>query len=375
MAARGICAAVVAAASLAFAGGAGAEDIRIGAVLPLSGPNAVYGDIFMAGASLAADHANADKLLNGKLVIQAEDSQALPQQGVTVMNKLANVEKVPYVLSAFTGVSKAISAIGHRTKTVMVNGGAVGPDLAELGAYFWNVIPLANFEVRTLVPYLVKTRGFKRWVMVYVDDPAGNAIRKEIEANMPAAGGELVEALSVPVNAQQFSGIAARVRDLKPDVVYFASYGAQQLQLVKQLRDNGVTQPLATYSAINVPETNTLPEALGIVYTTQQLNWAATDPVTKRFVEDFKAKYGKAPSVYHANYYNAARLFALLAASLQKQGKPITGENLLAERLAAKSFDFVGGTVSFEANGTVVSPIQINEVDGKGGKVIEAHSG
>jgi len=365
---------VRAAGTLAIAmacGAANAEDVRVGAVFPMSGPNATYGDLFMAGASLAADHANADKALNGKLVVQPEDSQALPQQGVTVMNKLVNVEKVAYVLSAFTGVSKAISPIAQRTKTVTVNGGAVGPDLAELGPYFWNVIPLANFEVRTLVPYITKDRGLKRWVMIYVDDPVGQAIRKELETHVPGAGGELVEALSVPVNAQQFSGIAARVRDAKPDVVYFASYGAQQLQIVKQLRDNGVTQQLATYSAINIPEANGVPEALGILYTTQKLNWQSNDPVTKRFVDDFKTKYGKAPSIYNANYYNAVRLAGLLAGGLQKKGKPVTGENLLAERIETKTFAFVGGTVSFEQNGTVVSPIQINEVDGKGGKVLK----
>src|SRR5690606_19682715 len=119
-----------------------AADVTIGALFPLSGPNASYGDIFGSGVNLAAEHVNADNLVNGKLTIQYEDSQALPQQGLIGMNKLVNVAKVPYVLSAFTGVSKAISTTATRTKTVAVNGGGVGPDLADLGPYFWNVIPL-----------------------------------------------------------------------------------------------------------------------------------------------------------------------------------------------------------------------------------------
>src|SRR5437667_3979928 len=142
--------------ALSFGTAAQGQEVRIGAVFPMSGPNASYGDIFGSGANLAAEHVNADKMLSGKLSILYEDSQALPQQGVIGMNKLVNVEKVPYVLSAFTGVSKAISTVAQRTKTVAVNGGGVGPDLAELGPYFWNVIPLANFEVRAMIPYLVK---------------------------------------------------------------------------------------------------------------------------------------------------------------------------------------------------------------------------
>src|SRR5690606_27902434 len=91
-----------------------AQELKIGAVLPLSGANADYGDLYMTGTELAVEHITADGLLKGKLSIQYEDSQALPQQGVIAMNKLVNVEKTPYVLSAFTGVSKAISPIAQR---------------------------------------------------------------------------------------------------------------------------------------------------------------------------------------------------------------------------------------------------------------------
>jgi hypothetical protein len=72
------------------------------------------------------------------------------------------------------------------------------------------------------------------------------------------------------------------------------------------------------------------------------------------------------PGVYNTNYYNMVRLFVLLAQELQKHGKPVTGENLLAQRMAGKSFDLVGSRVSFEANGTVKAPIQINEIDASG---------
>lgn len=347
-----------------------AKDLTIGALFPMSGPNAVYYDIFGSGANLAVEHINADNMLDGKLSIQYEDSQALPQQGVIGMNKLVNVTKVPYVMSAFTGVSKAISTSATRTKTVAINGGGVGPDLAELGPYFWNIIPLANFEVRAVLPYLVNERDAERFVLVYVDDPLGEAILQEMKATLADVGGELVEALSVPATAQQFSGIAARVRAANPDVVYIASYGAQQAQMVKQFRDNGVSQQLVSYSALSIPEIHALPEAKGSLYTSQSIDWESEDPVTRRFVDDYQAQHNKMPSTYTANYYNAVRLFALLASELQKQGKAVTGENLLNQRNETKTFDLLGGQVTFQDNGTVISPMQINEVDGSGGRTV-----
>ncbi len=362
--------ALVAATQLGIAAAAAEDVIKIGADLPMSGPNAEYGELFGGAANLAVDHANADKMLSKKLVIQFEDSQATPQQGVVAMTKLVNVEKVPFVLSAFTGVSKAIAPVGDKAKVVSVNGGGIGPDLAELGDYFWNVIPLVNLEIRVMAPYLVE-RGFKKIALIYVDDPAGEAIQKELKENVPKAGGEMVAELQVPRAAQQFTSIAAKVRQSSPDLVFIASFGAQQAQIVKQLRDNGVSQQLAGYSAFSSPTVTQLPEAKGALFPTQSVDWAAAG-VSERVAKDWKAKTGKEPNAYVANYYNAVMVFVKLAQALEKSGQPITGENLLKQRKAMGTFDLVGGRMEFLPNGSVSMPIQINEIDGGVGKMVKA---
>jgi len=353
------------AAAALWASASLAQNITIGAVFPMSGPNADYGDIFMGGTSIALDHVNADKLLSQPLAISYEDSQATPQRGVVAINKLINVEKVPYAMTAFTGVSKAIAPVADRAKVVLANGGGIGPDLAALGPYFWNVIPLVNEEVKALVPYVVKDRGWKRVALIYLDEPIGEEVLKELRAGVERQGGTLVTALAIPASAQQFSTIAAKVREANPDVVYLASVGAQQPQLIKQLRDNGVNKPFVSYSALATPAVVALPEAKGIIYTSQKMDWNATDAATARFVGDFRKKYKKDPSPYAANYYNAVLVFARLAQRLEKQGKPITGENLRAALAEGRSFDVVGGRMEFLANGSVTMPITIQEIGGK----------
>lgn len=349
-----------------------AQDVTIGADFPLSGPNASYNELFSSGVDLAVKDINDDKWLNGTLKVQYEDSQALPQQGVIAMNKLVNVYKTPYVLSAFTGVSKAVSTIGARTKTVVVNGGGVGSDLADLGPYFWNVIPLVTDEVHAFLPYLVKERKFKKFVLVYVDDPFGQGVKRELATELPAMGAQLVESMSIPVSAQQFGSLAARVRAANPDVIYLSTYGAQQAQVIKQFRDSGVKQQIVSYSGLSTPEVLKLPEAKGTLFTSQSVDWQAKDAVTQRFLNEYKAKYNKMPPYYSVNYYNAVRLFGILARDLIKEKKPVTGENLLAQRDKIKEFDMVGGKIHFSANGTVRSPMQINEITGGGNtKIVE----
>src|ERR1043165_8740432 len=358
--------------SLMWGGSALAQDtIKVGAALPMSGPNAELGEIFSRAASIAVKHINADKMLSKPLELAIEDSLATPQGGVVAMNKLVSVTKVPYVLSAYTAVSKAIAPIGDRAKVVSINGGAVGPDLAQLGDYFWNVIPLVNFEAEVLIPYVVKEKGLKNIVLIFVDDPLGEAVQKVLREQVPKAGGKLVGELQVQRSTQQFASIAANVRQLKPDAVYIASFGTQENQIIKQLRDNGVTQQLMSYSAMSTPSIAELPEAKGAWYTTQSADFNSS-ALGQRVAKEYKELSGKEANAYVANYYNAIMVFGILAQQLEKAGKPITGPNLLEQRRASPTFELVGGKMTFQQNGTVAAPVQIREVDGTGaGKLIK----
>lgn len=330
----------------------------LGSVFPMSGPNAEYGAVFTQGVQLALQHMEQDRLLKRPLRLISEDSQALPQQGVIAMTKLVNVDKAHYTFSAFTAVSKAVAPIGDRAKTVMVNGGAVGPDLSGLSPYFWNVIPLAHLETRALLPYLIG-RGQKRFALVYVDDPLGDAILKELTEQLPRSGGQLVGSFSIPRDAQQFGPVAARVRQVRPDAVYIASFGAQQSQIIKGLRNNGVSQQLCSYSAMNLASVGSLPDAEGLTFTVQKVDYEGGDALTRRFAEDFRKAHGKDPTVYNANYYNGCRLFGLLAAELEKTNTAVTGDSLKDTLHRVKKFPLVGGTGEFDDKGNMMAAIEV----------------
>lgn len=342
------------------------EPYVMGTLFPMSGPNAEYGEAFTRGAQLALSHIAADNMLRRPVRLQAEDSQALPQPSVVGMNKLVNVDHAVWVLVSWTATSKAVAPIGDRAKVIMVNGGAVGPDLAGLSPYFWNVIALAHLEVPVMVGYLTRQRNVKRVALVYVDDPLGDAILGQLRAELPKAGAQLVGSFSVPRAAQQFGPVAARVRQTRPDAVYIASFGGQQSQIIKGLRDNGVTQILCSYSAFSIDSVRQLPEAVGALYTTQKLDFESGDPITRRFATDFRARYNQTPVAYHANYYNAAYLFGLLARQVEQAGQEVNGDTLRAAMLRTRSFDLVGGRGTFDEQGNLMTQMQVNEIKGAG---------
>lgn len=338
---------------------------QIGALIPLSGPNAEYGNIYQSGMELAVDHIREDKSLPNGVKVVYEDSQALPQHGIVGFNKLANVVGVTSVLSAWTSVSKAIAPIATRTNVLVINGAAISPELAGISPFFLSILPLVTSEVDAIIPYAIGKRGLKNIAIIYQDDPTGNAVFTAFKREIAKAGGKLTEEFAVQPATQQFGSLAAKVRESKPDAVFISSTGSQLSQIIKQLRDNGVQQQLVGYSAMLSDTVIAMPEAEGAIFPTQKFQLDGKDDISKRFVEGYRQKYKRDPNVFAANYYNGVMLYAQLAGAIIKRGEKVTGKALIDEAHRIKKVNLVGGTLEFNDDNTVKSPIQINQIKDK----------
>lgn len=362
--------AVLGCAVTGTASAAGSEQTyALGALFPLSGPNAVYGKLFSEGADLAVEHVNAGGKLDGKLKIVYADSQALPQPAVVGMNKLVNVNDVKFVLSAFSGVSKAIAPIGNRAHVIMVNGGGVSPELA-IGDYFLNDIPLSDDEVNALLPYVVNDMKARKIAVIHVNDPFGNSVNKVIKQQCEQLGCSVVSDISIDSSSTSFQSEVVKLRVSGADAIYIASYGQQQNVIAKQLRDGGIQTQLISYSAFGIPTTQKLDAAEGAIYTAEHVDYDAND-LTRQFLKDFQAKYGEKPNYYQINYYNAVLIYAALIEHLQAGDREFSGENLLAALHEIGTFDVVGGKVTFRDDGTVRMPIEINQIKGGESKILK----
>ena len=217
------------------------------------------------------------------------------------------------------------------------------------------MIPLVNFEVQAIAPYLVKERGWKKIALVYVDDPAGEAIQKELSVHVPKNGGTLVAELQVPRASQQFSGIAAKVREAsaRPRLhrVVRRPAGADRQAAARQRRHAAAGQLLGVLDSRRV---RSCPRPRARCSRRQAIDWNG-DALSQRVAKDWKAKTGKEPNAYVANYYNAVMVFAKLAQALEKAGQPITGEGPAeAAQARWRASTWSAASMEFLPNGTVV---------------------
>ncbi len=347
------------AALLASAPARADDAYRIGGLFPISGPMAVFGDMFRAGADLAVEHVRADNRLGRPIEIRYEDSQGQVQPTLIGMNKLAREERLPYVMIGLASASRMVAPIVEREKVVAVNGSAATPDLGHLSGFFWNVIPLADVEIRQLLP-VVKQRGIKRVALVYTANPGDPGLTHPLEDAVGAAGLEVAGSFAVEPYDRAFSEIAGKLRAAKPDAIYIAVAGVQQSDLLQQLRDGGVDQPLLGSSAFQDPDLIHLPAADGALFTSQKLSWQAPDPITQRFVKDFEARARRAPSRYAANYYNAVLIYAAVVKDLEQREVAPSGEAV--QRI--RRIDVVGGTLEFQPDCAAQLPLQVNQITG-----------
>ena len=118
------------------------KEVKIGAILPLTGDAALYGEICKSAADLAVEDINAKGGIRGRqLAIIHEDSQADPKLAVSAANKLISVDKVSAIMGAM-GSSEvlALAPILNEKKVVLVSPAATSHKISDSGDYIFRTI-------------------------------------------------------------------------------------------------------------------------------------------------------------------------------------------------------------------------------------------
>jgi len=366
----------LAAAALALACGAAApaaaqDVLRFGLAMPLTGSQALYGQDQVKAAEWAVAEINKAGGVNGKkLEMIVLDTQADPQLGIQMTNRLVSVEKVPVFVTAWSGVVKAVAPIANDNKVVELSIGANSPDVARLGDYVYTTFPLADVDVTAVATYAVTTMGKKKAAVVYINNETGIVAAEVYKKAFTAAGGQVVAYEAYDPKATDFTGALLKVRSGNPDMIHLHGLVSDTPQVIAQMRQLGLTQPISSYSvAYNPKLVQQLGAAAeGLIATSLAPGVDDADAV-KTYVARWVKEVGREPNglPYTQYLYDAPYLVAAVFKSLIDKKLPVTGENFRKEMLAMKSFDLpLTGKITLGDDHTVVKPVYLMEV--KGGK-------
>jgi branched-chain amino acid transport system substrate-binding protein len=334
-----------------------ADTIRFGAILPLTGPGAMIGTQQMRGIQFAVEKANAAGGVHGnKIEILFEDNQAKPDQSILSFNKLADLQKVPMIFTAYSGPSLAMAPLATRKKILLVNAGAQADKLAMASPYLVNTLPTIGDEVKVLSKYLIG-EGKKQGAILFENDAAGIAGRDDFVKYFPEAGGTVLSQEPTQFGQTDFRPALLKLADAKPDVM-LVSITAGLLQMAQQYRQLGLHFTVAGTTFFADPVTIADPASEGFIHTQVRID------APPELAAEFKAKYGVDMEFFVRQYYNATQIVLTVADKLLSKGKPLTGENMHETLFSIGKFQ---GLIPLEfKSNTATVPLDIDMM--KGGK-------
>ncbi|HBK05080.1 MAG TPA: hypothetical protein DDZ81_04365 [Acetobacteraceae bacterium] len=334
-----------------------AETIRFGAILPLTGPGAMIGTQQMRGIQFAVEKINAAGGVRGnKIEIVFEDNQAKPDQSILSFNKLADLQHLPMIFTAYSGPSLAMAPLATRKKVLLINAGAQADKLATASPYLVNTLPTIGDEIKILSKYLI-SEGKKQGTILFENDAAGIAGRDDFVKLFPAAGGTILSQEPAQFGQTDYRPALLKLADAKPDVM-LVSITAGLLQLAQQYKQLGMTYTVAGTTFFAEPATIADPSSEGFIHTQVRID------APPELAAEFKAKYGVEMEFFTRQYYNAMQIVVAVTDRLLAEGKPLTGETMHDMLFTIGKFQ---GLIPLEFKSNTASvPLDINVM--KGGK-------
>lgn len=345
-----------------------AKIYTFGAMYPMTGPGAEIGQDQQRGSDLAIDEINARGGVAGwKLKGIVADHRGVAAGGVQAMNQLVNLEKVPFVLTGFAGVTLAAQPIAAQNQVLMLNIGGTSLGLLDKPWLYNN--QLIGEPLNAPLAQYVWAKGIRTVGSLVSEDPLGKDNAALFAADFTKLGGKIVVSETFPIGTTDFSPQLAKIRAANAQGLFNIAAGDPQGLIVKQARANDFKGLI--FGTLGNPSLFSMAGAAaeGFVTTGISVDYESRDRGVQHFLAAFKAKYGKQADWTQGTPYEGVMYLATLIDDVSKSGgDPRSGAALLKALEARPSFPNIlsGGRVVFRKDHGSVRAVALSEV--RGGK-------
>ena len=302
-------AAAVAAASLAIAPLASAQQkIKIGFITTLTGPAGIIGKHMKDSVELAMDHLG-NKMGGVPVEVIFGDDQFKPDVGVQVTEEMLKKHQVDIMSGIiWSHVMMAVVPVVTGAGKVMVGTNAGASPLAGKAChpqYFstsWN-----NDQTPEAMGKYMQEQGIND---VYVLAPNYQAGKDMVAGFKRYYKGRIVEEIFTTPGQQDYQAEITQLRAKSPKAAFVFYPGGMGVQFVRQYFQAGLRDRIPLYSVFTVDET-TLPALKESAVGQWEAKFWSPDlnvPASKRYVADFRKKYGYTPAFYGAQSYDGMML-------------------------------------------------------------------
>jgi len=240
-------------------GGNGGETLRIGALLPLSGPTSNIGSDKKRGFELAKQVYNDQGGIDGTTVeVVYGDTQGEPAQAVSAANSLISQEEVDVLGGGYhSDNSLAVLDVSKQNDFPFVIDESISGQITtkinenNIQGAFKTTPPGKGYAVnwRLIFEYLQgEELGYfpyenKEVAMIAEDTSYGSSVMENTVTELEKIGWTTVSKDSVALDRSNFTSLLSRIKSRDPDVVWqVGTSSSVAATLVKQFRNAGFKQ-------------------------------------------------------------------------------------------------------------------------------------
>lgn len=345
------------------------SQVSVGAVLPLTGSAAVWGQNAKMGIDLAVKEINDKGGVDGRpLQILYEDSRSDPKDATSALQKLISANGVQIVIGDIASSSVlAMAPIAERNKVVLLSPGASNPDITNAGAFVFRNWQSDALEGLVDASYAHGNLHWKRVGCLYVANAYGTGLTEVFAKEFTRAGGEIVSRESFPQGATDLRAQITRLKTVSLDGIYMPGYPPEMATALQQMRELGYKIPILSVQAFNDPEIvkRAAEAAEGVVFSIPAPP-NPNDPVVAEFLSTYKKAYQKEPGVCSDTGYDAARI---VARAIQQGAK--NGTEIRDNFMQLRDFPGAAGKTTFDENGDVKRDFSFMTI--RSGKAVPAN--
>lgn len=366
-----------AAAALALTSGltalpAAAQDnvFKIGLILPMTGQQATTGRQIEAAARLWMAQ-NGDTVAGKKVQLIVKDDTSLPDVTRRLAQELVVNDKVNVLAGmGITPSAMAVAPLATQSKTPLVVMAAATSSITQASPYVVRTsftLPQVSVALADWAP----KNGIKKVVTLVSDYGPGIDAEKFFNQRLTFNGGQVTEALRVPLRNPDFAPFLQKVRDAKPDALFVFVPSGAGAAVMKQFLERGMDKAgiklIGTGDVTDDDQLNDMGDgALGVV-TSHHYSAAHPSPMNKKFVEAFeKANKGLRPNFMAIGGYDGMRVIYEALKATKGQG----GGDALLAAMKGQLFESPRGKVFIDAQTRdIVQDVYLRKVERVNGQL------
>jgi branched-chain amino acid transport system substrate-binding protein len=332
------------------------KEIKIGVVAPLSGQSAIAGEYMKNGISLITDELEKNGGLDVKgtkipVKIIFEDNEAKAETTANVYRKLIDQDKVLGIVGP--DMSKCILAggpIAQSSKVPAIGTFTTNEKVTQIGDFLFRACFIDPFQGKVAAKYSREFLKANTAAILYNNaDDYSKGLMENFKKVFEEMGGKVVEVQAYGgADVKDYNAQLTKIKAANPEVLFMPNLFSEVPLQSQQARQMGITANFVGGDSWDSPDVPNIAGKEAVEGAAFVAAFSPDDPspLTKDFVDKYKAKFNSNPNSNAVLAYEAMQIVLKGVQDAEK----LDGQGVRDAMAKIKDFKVPSGAVTFDEN-------------------------